>query len=91
MKGCLTIIIGLLFPRTLLLIIWVLTNNFDAFYTTIWPFLGWFFTPYATLVWMYGADNYSISGLTAVIWALALVFDIVLKPVKILAMAGPVK
>jgi hypothetical protein len=52
--------------------------------------VGFILAPYATLVWMFGAGTDGISGLWAVIWAIALVGDIALKPVKVMGTAGVV-
>jgi hypothetical protein len=50
---CFLIVIALLLPRVTMFFIWLLTDWFSRAYESIlWPFLGFFFMPYTTLVYM---------------------------------------
>jgi hypothetical protein len=54
MEGCcLFALIALLGPRVFLIVIWILTNWYDAFDSRLVALLGWFFLPYTSLAWMY--------------------------------------
>jgi hypothetical protein len=52
--GCLFAIIGGLFPRLALFIVWILRPALvsAAFGTWIWPLLGIIFLPFATLIYV---------------------------------------
>ena len=44
-------IISLFFPRTVILLLWILTGWFNGLFDTfVWPILGFLFAPY-TLIW----------------------------------------
>jgi|SRR5438552_3244564 len=48
--GCLVILLGVLWPRVVLAILWLFTNYLSrAFHTFLWPTLGFFFLPTTTL------------------------------------------
>ena len=46
-------IFGIFVPRLTSLIIWLFSNWFSAFETTIWPLLGFIFMPYTLLAALY--------------------------------------
>jgi hypothetical protein len=76
---CVITLIALFFPRVLLAFIWILTDWFSqAFGTFIWPFLGFIFMPYTTLVYMAAMLNnhHSVSGLWIVLLILAVLMDL---------------
>ena len=48
---CIIAVLGLLFPRILILILWFLTDWFSGvFDTLLWPILGFLFMP-VTMLW----------------------------------------
>jgi hypothetical protein len=51
--GCLFVLLGGLFPRFALLILWIARpERIDAAFTTwLWPLLGIIFLPFATLIY----------------------------------------
>jgi hypothetical protein len=50
---CLVAAVMLLGPRIFLIAVWLLTNWYTAFNSTLVAFLGWLFLPYTSLAWMY--------------------------------------
>jgi hypothetical protein len=46
-------LIFLLGPRILLVLIWLFTNWYSAFDSTLVAFLGWIFLPYTSMAWMF--------------------------------------
>ena len=49
--GCLFAILGAIFPRFMIVVIYFFTNWFDSvFDSMLWPVLGFFFAPF-TLLW----------------------------------------
>ena len=56
--GCIFGIVGLLFPRILIVVLWFFTDWFDGvFDTVLWPLLGFLFLPITTL-WYSVVVNY---------------------------------
>ena len=77
--GCIFFILGLLIPRVMMFFIWVLTDWFrQAYQTTIWPLLGFFFMPYTTLAYMAAMlnNNHNVSGGWLVLVVLAVLADL---------------
>ena len=68
--GC----IALAFPRLVIILVVIFSDYIgDAYQTTIWPLLGFFFAPLTTLAyawaWHYGSGSVQGLGLVAVIFA----------------------
>ena len=53
MGCCLAALVMLLGPRIFLVGVWLLSNWYMAFDSTIVALLGWIFLPYTSLAWMY--------------------------------------
>ena len=63
--GCLEILVALFLPRATLFFIWILTSwTKQAFETHFWPFLGFIFMPFTTLVYLVAMvnNNNHVSG-----------------------------
>jgi hypothetical protein len=79
--GCLVILLGLLWPRVVLFILWVFTNYLSrAFHTFVWPTLGFFFLPTTTLAYAIAQnafDGVRGVGLFLVILGVLLDFGII--------------
>lgn len=57
---CLFAVIALLFPRVLIVVLWLFTNWFSGvFSSNLWPVLGFFFLPVTTLWYSVVINNYS--------------------------------
>jgi hypothetical protein len=50
---CLVALLMVIGPRLFLVFVWLLTNWYNAFDSTLVAFLGWLFLPYTSLAWMY--------------------------------------
>ncbi|HSF88579.1 MAG TPA: hypothetical protein VLA46_04130 [Saprospiraceae bacterium] len=56
---CLLAVIALLFPRVLIVVLWLFTNWFSGvFSSNLWPVLGFFFLPVTTLWYSVVINNY---------------------------------
>lgn len=77
--GCLLAIISLFVPRLIMAGIFIFTDWFsNAYTTTIWPLLGFFFMPYTTLAYM-GAmlnNNHQLTGGWIVLLIVAVFVDL---------------
>jgi hypothetical protein len=75
---CLLVLIMLLGPRVLLIGVWLLTNWYIAFDSTLVALLGWVFLPYTSLAWMYTYFHNAgrIEGGYVVLLILAVLVDI---------------
>jgi len=76
--GCFLVIACFMAPRLVLFFIWLLTDWIgQAYQTVIWPFLGFIFMPFTTLVYM-GAMNDSgeLSEWWFFLFVLALLADL---------------
>ena len=75
---CLFAIIALLFPRVLIVILWLLTDWFTGvFDSLLWPILGFIFLPITTL-WYSAVINWyggQWSGMNIIIMVLAVILD----------------
>lgn len=77
--GCLLVLIALLVPRVVLFFMWLLTDWFVLAYETIlWPLLGFFLMPYATLAYLMAMlhNGYRLSGGWLIIFVLAVLVDL---------------
>jgi hypothetical protein len=68
----------LLGPRIFLVVVWLLTNWYTAFNSTLVAFLGWLFLPYTSLAWMYIYFHNAgqVQGGYLVLLILAVLFDL---------------
>jgi hypothetical protein len=76
---CLLAILALVFPRLVLLLIWLFTDWLaTAFHTWFWPLLGFFFFPYTTLCYMWAANatNHHIEGAWVFLVVLGVLADL---------------
>lgn len=76
--GCLLTIVALALPRVAMVFIWLLTDWFSRGYETlIWPLLGFFFMPYATLAYLAAMlNNGALSGGWLPLFVIAIIVDV---------------
>jgi hypothetical protein len=75
---CLLTFIGLIFPRFLIIVLWLFTHWFSGvFQQAIWPVLGFLFFPVTTLWYSVVINNYGghWSGTNILLMVLAVVID----------------
>jgi hypothetical protein len=75
---CLLVLLMLIGPRVFLVGVWLLTNWYAAFDSTLVALLGWIFLPYTSLAWMYVFFNNGgqIQGGYLVLLILAVLIDV---------------
>ncbi len=75
---CLAVLLLLIGPRLFLVGVWLTTNWYNAFDSSLVAFLGWLFLPYTSLAWMYVHFNNAglVEGGYLVLLILAVLFDI---------------
>jgi len=75
---CLPTILSLLFPRLMIVILWLVTDWFKGvFDSLVWPILGFLFAPLGTL-WFGAVHNYyhgEWNTLQIIVMVIALGFD----------------
>ncbi len=80
MGCCLMAIVGALWPRIALVVIWLFYSRVPhtAFHSTLWPVLGFIFLPTTTLAYELIKYNWGIvdSPLSLIIMGLALLHDV---------------
>ena len=79
MSGCcLAVLLLLIGPRVLLIGIWLLTNWYNAFSSSLIAFVAWLFLPYTSLAWMYiyFHNGGRIAGGYVVLLILAVLLDV---------------
>ena len=78
--SCLLAAIALFFPRIIILIVWLASDFLeDAYVTTIWPVLGFFFLPLTTLAYAWAwhsGEQGSVSGFGIVVIVIAVLIDL---------------
>lgn len=57
---CLFVLLALVFPRLVIVLLWLFTNWFRVFDTLLWPLIGFIFLP-TTLLW-YTAVQHWFAG-----------------------------
>jgi hypothetical protein len=75
---CLLAIIALLFPRVLIVVLWIFTDWFNGvFQTVLWPVLGFFLMPVTTLWYSVVINNFGGQWSTQniILMVLAIVID----------------
>jgi hypothetical protein len=75
--GCLLGLLGLITPRFIMVVLWIFTNYLDrAFHTWLWPTLGFFFLPTATLAYAVAQNSLDgLRGLGLVLFVVGLLID----------------
>lgn len=76
---CLLAVIALLFPRVLIVVLWLFTNWFSGvFSSNLWPVLGFFFLPVTTLWYSVVINNYggNWSMANIIILIVAVIIDV---------------
>ena len=75
---CLAALLLLIGPRLFLVGVWLMTNWYNAFDSSLVAFLGWLFLPYTSLAWMYVHFHNAglVEGGYLVLLILAVLFDI---------------
>ena len=76
---CLLALLALIFPRFVLVLVWIFSDYLGRAYETwIWPLLGFFFMPMTTLAyaWAMNSNNRSVSGIYLVVVILAVLVDL---------------
>ncbi|MFO7301882.1 MAG: hypothetical protein DIU54_005620 [Acidobacteriota bacterium] len=75
---CLVAIVALVFPRLVLVLIWLFSNYLGrAYETVIWPLLGFVFLPLTTLAYAWAINtNSSVDGWYLAVVVLAVLVDI---------------
>ena len=75
---CIVVLIALLFPRILIVVLWLFTDWFSGIFTTVlWPILGFFFLPVTTLWYSVVMHQYGGVWTTTniILMVLAIVID----------------
>ncbi|MFZ5831058.1 MAG: hypothetical protein ACOY3P_13285 [Planctomycetota bacterium] len=75
---CLLVLLLLIGPRLFLIGVWLFTNWYGAFNSTLVAILGWIFLPYTSLAWMFIFFNNggNVEGGYLVLLILAVLFDL---------------
>ena len=76
---CLLTLVAVLFPRVLILVLWIFTNWFNGVFSSmIWPILGFIFMPLTTLWYSVVINRYGgeWNTTTIIVMVLAVVFDL---------------
>lgn len=76
---CLLAALALIFPRLVLVLVWLFSDYLGRAYDTLlWPLLGFFFLPLTTLAYAFAmnANDGSVSGFYLVIVVLAVLIDL---------------
>jgi hypothetical protein len=77
--GCLFALFSIITPRLVMILIFLFTHWFSqAFYTFIWPLLGFIFMPYTTLAYMVAMiyNHHQVSGGWLVVLIIAVIVDV---------------
>jgi len=75
---CLLVLLVLLFPRVILVLMWLFSNMLDrAYHGLVIPLLGFIFLPITTIVyaWLVG-NNLPIQGFNLVLIIIAVLLDV---------------
>lgn len=76
---CLLGALALIFPRVIIVLVWLFSDYLGRAYDTLlWPVLGFFFLPLTTLAYAFAmnANAGSVSGFYLVIVVLAVLIDL---------------
>jgi hypothetical protein len=74
---CLLAVVVLMFPRVILVLMWLLTNYLTrAYHGLLLPLLGFIFLPITTIVYAWMVNNHMpLEGINVVILVVAVLFD----------------
>jgi hypothetical protein len=76
---CLLGVLALVFPRLMLVLVWLFSDYLGRAYDTVlWPLLGFFFLPLTTLAWAFAMNSTggSVSGSYLALVVVAVVVDL---------------
>lgn len=76
---CLLAALSLIFPRIVLVLVWLFSDYLGrAYESVLWPVLGFFFLPLTTLAYAFAINENagSVSGVYLVIVVLAVLIDL---------------
>jgi hypothetical protein len=75
---CLLVLIALIFPRLVLLLVWLFSDYLGrAYHTVLWPVLGFLFMPLTTLAYAWAINSYgAVSGAPFFVVLLAALIDL---------------
>jgi hypothetical protein len=76
--GCLVVLFVLLLPRTIMVVLWLVSDYLaTAFGTWVWPLLGFFVLPTTTLAYAVAQNRYGgLRGVGFVLLILGLLVDL---------------
>jgi hypothetical protein len=74
---CLLVLVVLLFPRVILVLMWLFSNTLDrAYHGLVIPLLGFIFLPITTIVYAWMVNNgLAIEGVNLIILIIAVLLD----------------
>ena len=76
MPCCLVTILGLALPRVTLVFMWIFGYLRDAYQTSIWPLLGFFFLPYTTVCYAIAMkEGRGLTGIWLVLFVIGILLD----------------
>tara|TARA_R110002111_G_scaffold122151_1_gene185943 strand:- start:381 stop:665 length:285 start_codon:yes stop_codon:yes gene_type:complete len=75
---CLLGLLSLLFPRVIIVGVWLFSDYLGrAYESVLWPVLGFFFLPLTTLAYAFAVNsNGSVTGFYLVVVVVAVLFDL---------------
>jgi hypothetical protein len=74
---CLVGILAFFFPRLVIILLALFTGYMDVYRTLLWPLLGFFFVPYATLAYAWAMNAHgSLQGGYLLVFIIAVLVDI---------------
>ncbi len=75
---CLLALLSLLFPRVIIVGVWLFSDYLGrAYESVLWPVLGFFFLPLTTLAYAFAVNsNGSVTGFYLVVVVIAVLFDL---------------
>lgn len=73
---CPLLLIAFFGPRVALAYLWLTSYLNGVFQTALWPILGFFFTPYTTLVYAIAMHNGGLTNLWMVALVIAVIVDL---------------
>lgn len=76
--GCIVALIGLLFPRLVMVLLVIFSDYLGRAYATVlWPLLGFIFMPFTTLAYAWAKNSHgSVEGGYLVVVVLAVLMDL---------------
>ncbi len=75
--ACLFAILGIFFPRFVLLVLAITTDYLSsAFQTFFWPALGFLFAPFTTLAYAFAMHGGGLTGWRLAVFIIAILLDL---------------